>query len=159
MGCKNCTSAKYTCGDRKQNAYCVYIDKTVLPTWSELKDEDCLVVYETIAELYDEMGNIKDSLKTTESFCLDYPVDENGNVLQSSINNVHAEEICVLKENVEMIGKTKGLFPFCELDYYDLLGDDCPIKPTTACEFYQTVLDKLHELTQKTKLNGFSGIK
>ena len=57
MSCIN--KVKNTCGSNQNYAICTKYEGTV-PDWSELVDEDCIVLEETTQELYDEVTKLKE---------------------------------------------------------------------------------------------------
>jgi len=144
MSCCNNYKPKHTCG-QKQYAGCTFYE-TELPEWSSLKDEDCVVLEETTAEIYEQITDILDGIDNSElgNDCLEYTTEGGVGIKQKQVNLVFEEAICNILTTLESMGND---FSLCTLDYGELVDpEDCDGKPTTFCEFAQFVLNKLKEL-------------
>lgn len=153
--CESCTQVKYTCGDIKTNAYCTYISKDVLPEWSELKNEGCLVTYETTAELYDEVDKLKTLLTFDKSpECFEYKRNEKGEVtLQTVIDTlIEKTNVCNTIANSSNTNSTYNGSGYCNIDYKGLIPQNlCADRPKSICEHLQIIVDIIKDLPKQVK--------
>ena len=97
---KNCNKIKHTCGS------IVFADctsyQTDLPEFSEL---ECPSIEETTEELYNLVGEIKEQTDLSElgEKCLEYLLDENDKIVVKNVLLKFEEEICNLKEELELV--------------------------------------------------------
>ena len=91
---------KHTCGS------IVFADCTsyegILPEFSEL---ECPSIEETTEELYNLVGEIKEETDLSElgNSCLEYLLDENDKIVVKNVLLKFEEEICNLKEKLELV--------------------------------------------------------
>ena len=98
---QSCQSkVKHTCGS------IVFADctsyQTELPEFSEL---ECPSIEETTEELYNLVGEIKEETDLSElgEKCLEYLLDENDKIVVKNVLLKFEEEICNLKEELELV--------------------------------------------------------
>ena len=98
---QSCQSkVKHTCGS------IVFADCTsyegILPEFSEL---ECPSIEETTEELYNLVGEIKEQTDLSElgEKCLEYLLDENDKIVVKNVLLKFEEEICNLKEELELV--------------------------------------------------------
>lgn len=98
---------KYTCGTRT-NSKCVFYDLKV-PDYSNLIDEDCVVIEETTEDLYKLVSWLKESvdLEDFEDECLDlekvkdtYKKDKNRFLVKDVLKEL-TSKICNLEESAD----------------------------------------------------------
>lgn len=145
--CNSCTKVKYTCGEVKTSAYCTYIDKNLLPEWSELKDEDCLVVYETTKELYNEVDKLKKEIEIKESpSCFDYNKNDDGKItIKTALETIIEKAgLCgsTPKNNESNYGNVNGGSNYCYIDYKGLIPQEpCMKEAKSICEHIQNIVN------------------
>ena len=142
---QSCQSkVKHTCTGSIQYALCTSYE-TELPEFSEL---ECPSIEETTEELYNLVGEIKEQTDLSElgEKCLEYLLDENDKIVVKNVLLKFEEEICNLKEKVNLLETTdicnKSIVP-CSLDFGDLV-DTCGNQPITLAETLQLILDNLN---------------
>ena len=142
---QSCQSkVKHTCTGSIQYALCTSYE-TDLPEFSEL---ECPSIEETTEELYNLVGEIKEQTDLSElgEKCLEYLLDENDKIVVKNVLLKFEEEICNLKEKVNLLETTdicnKSIVP-CSLDFGDLV-DTCGNQPITLAETLQLILDNLN---------------
>ena len=142
---QSCQSkVKHTCTGSIQYALCTSYEG-ILPEFSEL---ECPSIEETTEELYNLVGEIKEQTDLSElgEKCLEYLLDENDKIVVKNVLLKFEEEICNLKEKVNLLETTdicnKSIVP-CSLDFGDLV-DTCGNQPTTLSEALQLILDNLN---------------
>ena len=144
---ETCNDRKNYCGDKMSSICTIYEGE--LPNWSELNEEICVTIEETIEELYNEVSEIKENLDTSNlgGACLQYPNNEN--IKQKDANFAFEKNICDLLEIVK--DNTNSVLA-CELNYEGLV-EECDDIPKNFCHFAQFILDELKKLknAQKTK--------
>ncbi len=94
MGCSD--KIRQRCGV-KTYAPCVDYEKEI-PNWSNLSDETCVSVEDTIDDLYTNVGDIKEEIDLSGlgGQCLTYIADPK----VKDILKKYEDEICLLKEQV-----------------------------------------------------------
>lgn len=142
---KNCNQKiKHTCGST------VFADCTsyegVLPEFSEL---ECPSIEETTEELYDLVGEIKEETDLSElgNSCLEYVQTEEGKIIVKNVLLKFEEEICNLKEELELV-KNRQIcsIPITEcLPNLDCLALPCDTSITTLGDWMLAVQTKLCE--------------
>ena len=142
---QSCQSkVKHTCTGSIQYALCTSYEG-ILPEFSEL---ECPSIEETTEELYNLVGEIKEETDLSElgERCLEYLLDENDKIVVKNVLLKFVEEICNLKEKVNLLETTdicnKSIVP-CSLDFGDLV-DTCGNQPITLAETLQLILDNLN---------------
>lgn len=151
MACNHCTKKKYTCGDIKTNAHCVYVDKDVLSEGSDLREEDCVVVHETLSELYEWVEELKEAYKDIDTSCLTVETNEEGEVTQRELNEAIIQKLCTT-ENTESDGG--GHEDFCDLDFKEKDKTICTDDIKTNCEFFQYIIDRLDRIEKNITNNN-----
>ena len=99
---QSCQSkVKHTCTGSIQYALCTQYE-TDLPEFSEL---ECPSIEETTEELYNLVGEIKEQTDLSElgERCLEYLLDENDKIVVKNVLLKFEEEICNLKEELELV--------------------------------------------------------
>ena len=102
---QSCQSkVKHTCTGSIQYALCTSY-QTELPEFSEL---ECPSIEETTEELYNLVGEIKEQTDLSElgERCLEYLLDENDKIVVKNVLLKFEEEICNLKEKVNLLETT-----------------------------------------------------
>jgi hypothetical protein len=139
--------ARYTCGGSIGMASC--LNTEVSPNdESSLSNEDCLSQEEVNQDIYDQLGDIYDSIDLSElgEECLTYVTLEGKNIVKNVLLKME-EEICSLKAQIEE-QKTTAI---CDLSIEDcglILGDlvdNCGEQPTTLKELLQVIITQLNQ--------------
>lgn len=158
-------STKDTCGS-KVWASCVFYEGSV-PESSDLSEETCLVVEETIEDMYSLIDSILEGTDLSDfaqDSCIEY--EASGDELSVvDILNKHNEELCSLKEQLEEssedddnTGNNSGGANSATLDSLGLDLDlkclelDCE-EITNLNQLFQALVDKVCSL-QETLDNG-----
>lgn len=139
---------KYTCGDSKTNARCVFYDLPV-PEFSNIYEEDCLTTEETTEDIYELISWIKESidLEDIDIECLEvekvkdkYFKDKNRFLIKDILEKL------IQRECNNSIGGDSNDIPFIltNLDYKCLV-DECGIKPGSLMELLQMIINKICE--------------
>ena len=136
---------KHTCGS------IVFADctsyQTDLPEFSEL---ECPSIEETTEELYNLVGEIKEQTDLSElgDACLEYLLDENDKIVVKNVLLKFEEEICNLKEELELV-KNRQIcsIPITEcLPNLNCLALPCDTSITTLGDWMLAVQTKLCEI-------------
>jgi hypothetical protein len=144
---KQCNKIKNSCTGSKTYAACAQFEGDVNED-SALVDETCLSLEETTQDLYDQVGAIKNNqdLSDLGNACLEYVEDEDGKIIVKNVLIKLEEEICSLKERINLLETVdvcnQNIVP-CSLDFGDLV-DTCGNQPTTLSETLQLILDSLN---------------
>ena len=121
---KNCNKIKHTCGSIVFAGCTSY--QTDLPEFSEL---ECPSIEETTEELYNLVGEIKEETDLSElgEKCLEYLLDENDKIVVKNVLLKFEEEICNLKEELELVKNRQ----ICSIPITECLpnGFDCLALP------------------------------
>ena len=121
MNCHN--KIKHTCTGSIQYALCTSYEG-ILPEFSEL---ECPSIEETTEELYNLVGEIKEETDLSElgEKCLEYLLDENDKIVVKNVLLKFEEEICNLKEELELVKNRQ----ICDIPITECLpnGFDCLI--------------------------------
>lgn len=142
MGCEN--APKYTCGDRKSNARCVFYDLPV-PEYSKLDEEDCVTIEETTEDIYKLVSWLKESIDTEdfEIECLEvdkvkdtYRKDNNRYLLVDIVKELVKKSCSNNDKSDQSINNILS-----NLDYKCLV-DDCGQKPGSLQELLQLIINK-----------------
>ena len=115
---QSCQSkVKHTCTGSIQYALCTSYE-TELPEFSEL---ECPSIEETTEELYNLVGEIKEQTDLSElgERCLEYLLDENDNIVVKNVLLKFEEEICNLKEELELVKNRQ----ICDIPITECLPD------------------------------------
>ena len=152
MGCGN--KPKHTCGDRRSNARCVFYDIPV-PTYSRLKEEDCITVEETTDDLYNLISWLKESVDISEVSIKDLDVESvpdsyvkgNHRVLLKEVITKLISELNNLKNRVDEKDPEK-----MDLDYKCLVSP-CGNQISTTEELLQVLIDEVCNLKSINNLN------
>lgn len=140
MGCNNKMSN--VCVDSTSSKCIDYKGK--LGNSSSITDE-CVSQFEVNEDLYDIVNTVEDSQNTSElgSLCLTYPVTE-GKVLPKSVYNIHEQEICTLKNKVEILeNKTLEEIDISQLGLnFQCLVDPCGDPITNLKTLLQLLINK-----------------
>ena len=114
---QSCQSkVKHTCGS------IVFADCTsyegILPEFSEL---ECPSIEETTEELYNLVGEIKEETDLSElgEKCLEHLLDENDKIVVKNVLLKFEEEICNLKEELELVKNRQ----ICDIPITECLPD------------------------------------
>lgn len=174
MSCINCPAPKLTCGEIT-SVNCIeweipttlqeYLSGEIVivtgsPTIStsqtipisELAEESCVTLAETLEDIYGKFETIEETLDLTEwtSECIDFGVDTP--TLERILTALDSE-LCDLKEAVEELGGICDILDMditgCEaLDFscFETDGCDNPITITTLKDLLQVMIDKICEL-------------
>ena len=143
---QSCQSkVKHTCTGSIQYALCTSYEG-ILPEFSEL---ECPSIEETTEELYNLVGEIKEETDLSElgEKCLEYLLDENDKIVVKNVLLKFEEEICNLKEELELV-KNRQIcdIPITEcLPNLDCLTDACDNNITTLGEWMLAVQTKICE--------------
>lgn len=145
MGCGD--KPKYTCGDRRSNARCVFYDIPV-PTYSKLVEEDCLTVEETTEDIYKLISWIKESVDLTGVSFNELEVEEvsdsyiknNHRVLLKEVITKLISELYNLKNKVDEKDPER-----MDLDYKCLVSS-CGDPISTTEQLLQTLIDEVCNL-------------
>jgi hypothetical protein len=138
------SKVRHTCGT-KNYASCIEY-QTDLPEFSEL---ECPSIEETTEELYNLVGEIKEETDLSElgERCLEYLLDENDKIIVKNVLLKFEEEICNLKEELELV-KNRQIcsIPITEcLPNLDCLALPCDTSITTLGDWMLAVQTKLCE--------------
>ena len=124
---QSCQSkVKHTCTGSIQYALCTSYEG-ILPEFSEL---ECPSIEETTEELYNLVGEIKEQTDLSEigEKCLEYLLDENDKIVVKNVLLKFEEEICNLKEELEIV-KNRQICDIpiteCFPNGFDCLIGDC----------------------------------
>ena len=115
---QSCQSkVKHTCTGSIQYALCTSYE-TELPEFSEL---ECPSIEETTEELYNLVGEIKEQTDLSElgERCLEYLLDENDKIVVKNVLLKFEEEICNLKEELELVKNRQ----ICDIPITECLPD------------------------------------
>lgn len=143
MACKN--KPKYNCGS-KVNAKCVFYDLTA-PSFSKLHDEECLVAEETIEDLYNLVGWVRESIDISDidASCLDidkvedsYDTDEQRYLLKDVVEKL-VEKAC--NDEDSFGGGSGNLNSVIEGLNYRCLVNTCGTNPGSLKELLQMIID------------------
>ena len=145
---ETCNDRKNYCGDKMSSICTMYEGE--LPNWSELNEEICVTIEETTEELYNLVGEIKEETDLSElgEKCLEYLLDENDKIVVKNVLLKFEEEICNLKEELELVKNRQ----ICDIPITECLpnGLDCLALPcdtsiTTLGDWMLAVQTKLCE--------------
>ena len=143
---KNCSNKiSHTCGSTNY-ATCISYE-TELPPFSELTD--CVDLDQTTTELYNLVGEIKEETDLSElgDACLEYLLDENDKIVVKNVLLKFEEEICNLKEELELVKNRQ----ICSIPITECLPDlgclalPCDTSITTLGDWMLAVQTKLCE--------------
>ena len=144
---QSCQSkVKHTCTGSIQYALCTSYEG-ILPEFSEL---ECPSIEETTEELYNLVGEIKDQTDLSElgEKCLEYLLDENDKIIVKNVLLKFEEEICNLKEELELV-KNRQICDIpiteCLPNGFDCLALPCDNNITTLGDWMLAVQTKLCE--------------
>ena len=143
---QSCQSkVKHTCTGSIQYALCTSYEG-ILPEFSEL---ECPSIEETTEELYNLVGEIKEQTDLSElgEKCLEYLLDENDKIVVKNVLLKFEEEICNLKEELELVKNRQ----ICDIPITECLPDlgclalPCDTSITTLGDWMLAVQTKLCE--------------
>ena len=143
-----CNNRKYSCGEKISSICTMYEGE--LPNWSELNEEICATIEETTEELYNLVGEIKEQTDLSElgEKCLEYLLDENDKIVVKNVLLKFEEEICNLKEELELV-KNRQICDIpiteCLPNGFDCLALPCDTSITTLGDWMLAVQTKLCE--------------
>jgi hypothetical protein len=126
---KQCNNKiKNSCTGSKTYAACAQFEGDVNED-SALVDETCLSLEETTQDLYDQVGAIKNNqdLSDLGNACLTYVEDEDGKIIVKNVLLKLEEEICSLKERINLLETTA----ICDMPVGDCVDTLCL---TGACD-------------------------
>lgn len=146
---KTCgNKTKHTCGIISY-ATCTNFEGTVNPQ-SELIEEQCLDLEQTTQDTYNQLEDINEQidLSVLGEKCLEYLTNEEDKIIVKNVLLKFEEEICLLKEKIEILETTdicNKPITACNLDLacLDLLPCDNPIN--TLGELLQSMINKICE--------------
>lgn len=136
---KNCNKISHTCGE-KTFLVCSEYEGTV-NTDSSLIEESCLNGQEVVQDIYNQLENL--DLSALGELCLTYVQENNKNIVKNVLLKFE-EEICNLKEELELV-KNRQIcdIPITEcLPNLDCLTDACDNNITTLGEWMLAVQTK-----------------
>ena len=139
---KNCNKISHTCGERTY-LICSEYEGTV-NTDSSLIEESCLNGQEVVQDIYNQLENL--DLSALGELCLSYVQENNKNIVKNVLLKFE-EEICNLKEELELV-KNRQIcdIPITEcLPNLDCLTDACDNNITTLGEWMLAVQTKICE--------------
>lgn len=133
---------KHRCGSISQSVCTQHISK--LPEWSKLTDDSCVMVSETIDELYDEVSLIKNSTDLSNlRGCFDYVSNKPNEPTVKEVLQKHQDILCDLLKGVTHKGVDTSMdIQELELDYK---GIPLTEEPKTLKELFQLLIDKVVE--------------
>ena len=140
MNCHN--RLKHTCGSTNY-ATCIQYESSV-NTDSQYDENDCLSIEETTQDIYNQLENL--DLSALGELCLGYVQENNKNIVKNVLLKFE-EEICNLKEELELV-KNRQIcdIPITEcLPNLDCLTDACDNNITTLGEWMLAVQTKICE--------------
>ena len=140
MNCHN--RLKHTCGSTNY-ATCIQYESSV-NTDSQYDENDCLSIEETTQDIYNQLENL--DLSALGELCLTYVQENNKNIVKNVLLKFE-EEICNLKEELELV-KNRQIcdIPITEcLPNLDCLTDACDNNITTLGEWMLAVQTKICE--------------
>ena len=139
---KNCNKIFHTCGE-KTFLVCSEYEGSVNAD-SSLTEESCLNGQEVVQDIYNQLENL--DLSTLGELCLSYVQENNKNIVKNVLLKFE-EEICNLKEELELV-KNRQIcdIPITEcLPNLDCLTDACDNNITTLGEWMLAVQTKICE--------------
>lgn len=133
----------YSCGE-KLYATCVYYELD-LPEFSEIEGE-CTTIEETTEDQYKLLEDIFDQIDLSDlgETCLDYIQGEDNKNIVKNVLKKFEEEICSLKDRVEVLESTDicdKSIEECGLDLGTLV-DECDNPLTTLKDVLQVLLNQ-----------------
>lgn len=134
---------KYGCGDI---SYATCLKTEVVPNpQSSLIEEECLVQEQVNEDVYEQLENIQTQSDLSElgELCINYVTVEGKIFVKNALLKLE-EEICTLKEEVEIL-KTTAIFDKSLIDSgldLDCLTDSCENTITTYGELFQALITK-----------------
>lgn len=133
---------KHRCGSISQSVCTQHISK--LPEWSKLTDDSCVMVSETIDELYDEVSLIKNSTGLSNlRGCFDYVSNKPNEPTVKEVLQKHQDILCDLLKGVTHKGVDTSMdIQELELDYKGIPFTE---EPKTLKELFQLLIDKVVE--------------
>ena len=139
---KNCNRISHTCGERTY-LICSEYEGSVNSD-SSLIEESCLNGQEVVQDIYNQLENL--DLSALGELCLSYVQENNKNIVKNVLLKFE-EEICNLKEELELV-KNRQIcdIPITEcLPNLDCLTDACDNNITTLGEWMLAVQTKICE--------------
>ena len=145
---KNCgNKVKHTCGTTNYST-CIHWEGDVNPQ-SEYTTEDCLSLEETTQDQYNQLENIWNEIDLSElgENCLEYLLDENDKIVVKNVLLKFEEEICNLKEELELVKNRQ----VCDIPITECLPDlgclalPCDTSITTLGDWMLAVQTKICE--------------
>ena len=140
---KNCNKISHTCGERTY-LICSEYEGSVNSD-SSLIEESCLNGQEVVQDIYNQLENL--DLSALGELCLSYVQENNKNIVKNVLLKFE-EEICNLKEELELV-KNRQIcdIPITEcLPNLDCLTDACDNNITTLGEWMLAVQTKICEI-------------
>ena len=140
---KNCNRISHTCGERTY-LICSEYEGSVNSD-SSLIEESCLNGQEVVQDIYNQLENL--DLSALGELCLSYVQENNKNIVKNVLLKFE-EEICNLKEELELV-KNRQIcdIPITEcLPNLDCLTDACDNNITTLGEWMLAVQTKICEI-------------
>ena len=139
---KNCNKIFHT-GGEKTFLVCREYEGTV-NTDSSLIEESCLNGQEVVQDIYNQLENL--DLSALGELCLSYVQENNKNIVKNVLLKFE-EEICNLKEELELVKNRQVCdIPITEcLPNLDCLTDACDNNITTLGEWMLAVQTKICE--------------
>lgn len=133
---------KHRCGSISQSVCTQHISK--LPEWSKLTDDSCVMVSETIDELYDEVSLIKNSTDLSNlRGCFDYVSNKPNEPTVKEVLQKHQDILCDLLKGVTHKGVDTSMdIQELELDYKGIPFTE---EPKSLKELFQLLIDKVVE--------------
>ena len=149
MSCGN--KLKYTCGESKSNARCVFYDLKV-PEYSKLTEESCRTVEETTDDLYKLISWVRESVDLGDNFnpnCLDVTKIKDSydkgvtRYLIKDIIVALVNKVCSLEKSLSLTGGDSNSESklISQLDLSCLGLDRCDNKPTNLVQLLQLMIN------------------
>lgn len=136
-----CNKIEQTCGT-KQYGSCTEFEGTPNQV-SPLSDDCALSIEETTQDIYTQLEEI--NLSELGETCLEYIETEEGRLIVKNVLLKFEEEICLLKQQIEVLQNTaicEADLSACDLDFGDLVTQ-CATPATTMKEVLQLILDTI----------------
>ena len=111
---KNCNKISHTCGERTY-LICSEYEGTVNSD-SSLVEESCLNGQEVVQDIYNQLENL--DLSALGELCLSYVQENNKNIVKNVLLKFE-EEICNLKEELELVKNRQ----ICDIPITECLPD------------------------------------
>lgn len=138
----NCNKIKQTCGATNY-ATCIEFEGTT-NTQSELSEDCSLSLEETTQDIYNQLEAI--DLSELGEKCLEYVKTTEGKIIVKNVLLKFEEEICDLKEQVEILQNTaicETSITGCDFDFNGLVDDCNNGQPENFKQLIQLILDNL----------------